>query len=238
MAALRRLERLLWIMGIVLIAGYAGIRVYQAAQARRDVRAFEKRLPSPGPPVPPAPSLETPAAPPPLTLTPVILEEKPADTSLWDAKRIREYQESLREQSASPVAVLKIPKIGLEVAVFAGTDDFVLNRGVGWIEGTARPGEIGNSGIAGHRDGFFRPLKDIAPGDAIEIVGLSGTRRYQVESIQLVRPEDVQVLDPTPGAALTLVSCYPFYFVGSAPQRFIVRAVSLEPQGSASAELK
>jgi sortase A len=237
MAALRRLERLLWILGIVLIASYAGFRIYQAAQARRDVRAFERRLPSPGvPAVSPAPLLETPAAPPPLT--PVILEEKPADTSLWDAKRIREYEESLREKSASPVAVLKIPKIGLEVAVFAGTDDFVLNRGVGWIEGTARPGEIGNSGIAGHRDGFFRPLKDIAPGDAIEVVGLSGSRRYQVESIQLVRPEDVQVLDPTPGAVLTLVSCYPFYFVGSAPQRFIVRAVSLEPQGSASAELK
>jgi len=234
--AVRRLERLLWILGIVLIASYAGIRFYQAAQGRRDVRAFERALPSPAPSVPPAPTLETPVAPPPLT--PVILEEKPADTSLWDAKRIREYRESLQEKSASPVAVLKIPKIGLEVAVFAGTDDFALNRGVGWIEGTAKPGEIGNSGIAGHRDGFFRPLKDIAPGDAIEVVGLSGSRRYQVESIQLVRPEDVQVLDPTPGAALTLVSCYPFYFVGSAPQRFIVRAVSLEPQGSASAELK
>jgi len=234
--AVRRLERLLWILGIVLIASYAGIRFYQAAQGRRDVRAFERSLPSPAPSVPPAPTLETPVAPPPLT--PVILEEKAADTSLWDAKRIREYRESLQEKSASPVAVLKIPKIGLEVAVFAGTDDFALNRGVGWIEGTAKPGEIGNSGIAGHRDGFFRPLKDIAPGDAIEVVGLSGSRRYQVESIQLVRPEDVQVLDPTPGAALTLVSCYPFYFVGSAPQRFIVRAVSLEPQGSASAELK
>jgi sortase A len=235
-AGWRRLERLLWIVGIILIASYAGIRFYQAAQARRDVRAFERLLPSPGASVAPTPPLETPTAPP--FLTPVILEERPADTSLWDAKRVREYQESLREKSASPVAVLRIPKLGLEVAVFAGTDDFVLNRGVGWIEGTARPGEIGNSGIAGHRDGFFRPLKDIAPGDAIEVVGLSGSRRYQVESIQIVRPDDVQVLDPTPGAVLTLVSCYPFYFVGSAPQRFIVRAISLESQGTAAAELK
>ena len=83
----------------------------------------------------------------------------------------------------------------------------------------------GNSGIAGHRDGFFRGLKDIARGDTIELDTLHGTDVYRVERTWIVEPEDVSVLDPTPEPALTLVTCYPFYFRGSAPQRFIVRAV-------------
>ena len=160
--------------------------------------------------------------------TPVIPlpEEKPADTSLWAPKRIREYEETLQQKGTDPVAVLRISKLGIEVPVFPGTDDYALNRGVGWIEGTARPGDEGNSGIAGHRDGFFRPLKDIVKGDSIELLTLAGSRMYEVEEIQIVDPNDVTVLDPTPQAALTLVSCYPFYFAGSAPKRYIVRAVS------------
>ena len=106
-----------------------------------------------------------------------------------------------------------------------GTDDFVLNRAVGYIEGTALPGKDGNSGIAGHRDGFFRGLKDIAAGDAIELETLDSRQQYRVERTWVVDPEDVSVLDPTPIRSLTLVTCYPFYFIGPAPQRFIVRAV-------------
>ncbi len=106
-----------------------------------------------------------------------------------------------------------------------GTDDFVLDRAVGYIEDTALPGTDGNSGIAGHRDGFFRGLKDIAVGDSIELETLTGRETYHVERTWIVNPEDVSVLDPTPVRSLTLVTCYPFYFVGSAPQRFIVRAV-------------
>ena len=106
-----------------------------------------------------------------------------------------------------------------------GTDDHTLDRAVGHIEDTAEPGTDGNSGIAGHRDGFFRGLKDIAPGDAIELETLKGKDVYRVERTWVVNPEDVWVLDPTPTRALTLVTCYPFYYVGSAPQRFIVRAV-------------
>ena len=106
-----------------------------------------------------------------------------------------------------------------------GTDDRTLDRAVGHIEDTAPPGTDGNSGIAGHRDGFFRGLKDIAAGDAIELDTLQGKEVYRVERTWVVEPEDVSVLDPTPTPALTLVTCYPFYFVGSAPQRFIVRAV-------------
>jgi sortase A len=111
------------------------------------------------------------------------------------------------------------------VPVLEGTDDWTLNRAVGHIEDTATPGSSGNCGIAGHRDGFFRCLKDIANGDVLELEGRDRVDRYVVERTWIVDPEDVSVLDPTPAPSITLVTCYPFYFVGSAPQRFIVRAV-------------
>ena len=119
--------------------------------------------------------------------------------------------------------------IGLEAPVLEGTDDETLNRGVGHIDGTAIPGAAGNLGIAGHRDGFFRGLKDIAPGDTLELETLWGQVTYVVQTIWIVSPEDVSVLDPTPAPSLTLVTCFPFYFVGSAPQRYIVRAVCASP---------
>jgi len=235
MSRLRGLERLLWILGVVLIAAYVGIRLYQRSEARRETRRFERRVeelratPVPVPELPigtPSVPIGTPTVPPAEVPLP---EEKPADTSLWAPKRIREYEESLKQKVSDPIAVLRISRLGIEVPVFPGTDDYALNRGVGWIEGTVRPGEEGNSGIAGHRDGFFRPLKDIAKGDSIELLTLAGSRMYQVDEIQIVNPNDVQVLDPTPQAALTLVSCYPFYFAGSAPKRFIVRALLAAP---------
>src|SRR4030095_6627718 len=104
------------------------------------------------------------------------------------------------------------------------TDDLTLNRGVGRILGTAHVGEVGNLGIAGHRDGFFRGLKDIVPGDEIELFRTNRSDTYIVEKIQIVNPEDVSVLGPTRESSLTLVTCFPFYYVGSAPQRFVVHA--------------
>jgi sortase A len=89
------------------------------------------------------------------------------------------------------------------------------------------PGSAGNVGLAGHRDGFFRGLKDIQPGDEIEVEAIGRIDRYRVERTWIVNPEDVSVLDPTGEPSVTLVTCYPFYFVGSAPQRFIVRAVRI-----------
>jgi len=144
---------------------------------------------------------------------------------LWSLKRITAYQESLRQYFAPPLAVLEIPKIGLEVPVFNGTDDLTLNRGVGRIVGTARPGEGRNVGIAGHRDGFFRGLKDIATGDRIELRTQKRTETYRVSDIRITDPTDVRVLEEQGVPALTLVTCYPFYFIGNAPQRYIVRAV-------------
>ena len=131
----------------------------------------------------------------------------------------------MNEPAPPPLAVLRIPKIRLEVPVLPGTDDFTLNRAVGHIEDTSRPGTDGNSGIAGHRDGFFRGLKDIGPDDVIELETVRGKEVYRVERIWVVDPEDVSVLDATPTRSLTLVTCYPFYHVGPAPQRYIVRAV-------------
>ena len=146
------------------------------------------------------------------------------DLSLWSPQRILAWRESLIKPSPPPLAVLRIGRIRLEVPVLAGTDDWTLNRAVGHIEDTAEPGGDGNSGIAGHRDGFFRGLKDVEPGDALELDTLRATHRYRIERIWIVEPEDVSVLDSTPSPAVTLVTCYPFYFVGSAPQRYIVRA--------------
>jgi sortase A len=146
------------------------------------------------------------------------------DYSLWSEKRIKDYEASLAEHFDAPLGVLRIEKIHLEVPLFDGTDDPVLNRGVGRIIGTAQIGQTGNMGIAGHRDGFFRGLKDVVLGDVLELDTTSGTQTYIIDSIKLVTPDDVSVLRNEPTSALTLVTCYPFYFVGSAPQRYIVHA--------------
>lgn len=145
---------------------------------------------------------------------------------LWSLKRITAYQESLTRQFAPPLAVLEIPKIGLEAPVFNGTDDLTLNRGVGRILGTARVGQGGNVGIAGHRDGFFRGLKDVQVGDGIELRTPRGTETYRVSDIEITSPADLKVLAERGVPTLTLVTCYPFYFIGNAPQRYIVRATA------------
>ena len=146
------------------------------------------------------------------------------DFSLWAEKRIQAYKNSLLIASSSPLAVLEIDKVKIRVPVFEGTDDLTLNRGAGRIAGTAMPGVAGNIGIAGHRDGFFRGLKDIAVGDQIDLVTTTGRATYIVDQIEIVDPTNVGVLRPRPASSLTLVTCYPFYFVGDAPQRFIVHA--------------
>jgi sortase A len=147
-----------------------------------------------------------------------------ADQRDWGASRIKAFRESLNRLAPQPLATLRIPRIGLRVNVLEGTDDFTLNRAVGHIADTAAPGSTGNVGLAGHRDGFFRGLKDIAVGDLIEVGTGGRVDKYRVQKIWIVAPGDVWVLDPTDSPALTLVTCYPFYFIGSAPKRFIVRA--------------
>jgi len=167
----------------------------------------------------------------PITVNPhrfaaAIPSSKPVDTTLWAVGRTEEFQQSLFAEVDAPLALMRIPRLEIEVPVFAGTSDLILNRGVGQIEGTAMPGEVGNIGIAGHRDGFFRPLKDITLGDEIVIETPTERTTFIVDDLHIVDPSEVWVLAPTDTPAVTLVTCYPFYFVGSAPQRFIVRATA------------
>ena len=144
----------------------------------------------------------------------------------WADKRIREYEESLKVAGDPPLAVLSIDHLDITVPVFNGTDEYNLNRGVGRIKGTAWVDTEGNLGIAGHRDGFFRPLKDIEIGDNMQLQTAGGIVTYAVSSIEIVEPDDVSVLSPTDERTITLVTCYPFYYVGHAPKRYIVKATA------------
>jgi sortase A len=145
------------------------------------------------------------------------------DQRLWSPERIEGYQASIAAVPEAPVAILRVPDLGLEVPVYATASELHLNRGAGLIEGMGMPDTGGNIGIAGHRDGFFRVLKDIQPGQRIEVETRARTHRYRVVSTEVVDPADVSVLADTLDPTVTLVTCYPFYFLGSAPQRFIVR---------------
>lgn len=148
-----------------------------------------------------------------------------ADKSYWSETRIAAFDNSAANATGAALAVLRIPRLSLEAPVFVGALEKELDRGPGWIRGTAPLGSAGNVGIAGHRDGYFRALKDIEAGDVIEVLGRDNTTRYQVSDIWIVEPEAVHLLDPTDEPSLTLVTCYPFYFAGHAPKRFVVRAI-------------
>jgi sortase A len=132
----------------------------------------------------------------------------------------------------SVLADLDIPRIGLSVMVTEGTDESRLRLGAGHLVGSALPGEVGNVVVAAHRDTFFRSLRDIRAGDLVDLTSPEGTYHYRVEWTSVVSPTDTQALDSTPAAALTLVTCYPFSYIGPAPERFVVRAsiVSTEPR--------
>ena len=119
---------------------------------------------------------------------------------------------------------IEIPRLLLSAVVVEGIGKATLRRAVGHIPGTALPGEAGNVCLTGHRDTFFRPLKDLKIKDEVEFSTLQGTFKYQVESLKVVDPDDIGVLAPSGENVLTLVTCYPFYYVGPAPKRWIVRA--------------
>jgi len=131
---------------------------------------------------------------------------------------------------AIPHAVLgkiDIPRVGISAMIAEGDDRHTLMRAVGHVPGTAMPGQPGNVVLAAHRDTFFRPLRKIHRGDTIDLTTWNGWYRYRVESIQVAGPDDIGVLEPTSQSKLTLVTCYPFYFVGFAPKRFVVRATAV-----------
>ena len=133
--------------------------------------------------------------------------------------------------STTPAAVtrrvlgrLEIPTLGVSTIVREGEDARTLQLAIGHIAGTALPGAPGNMGLAAHRDTFFRRLREINPGDVIRLVAVEGIYTYVVDSTQIVDPDDLWVLNPTPEPSLTLVTCYPFTYIGDAPERFVVKA--------------
>ncbi len=201
-AVVRWLERGLWTVGVAALALWVAFTWDGRMGAEHELRTFAAhRLEAARPATP------------------------PIDQRLWSSKRMAAWRDALEREAPVALAVLRIPRLELEVAVLPGTDEWTLNRAVGHIEDTPSPGETGNSGIAGHRDGFFRVLKDVQVGDWLDLETLDRRLTFRVERTWIVKPEDVSVLDATASPALTLVTCYPFYFVGSAPERFIVRAV-------------
>lgn len=123
-----------------------------------------------------------------------------------------------------PIGTLEIVRVGLSGVVVEGDSDAVLDRAIGHLPDTPLPWKEGNSALAAHRDTIFRPLKDVRLGDVLRLKTPHGDFDYRVNETLIVKPEDVWVLDPTPGSTLTLISCWPFEYIGHAPERFIVRA--------------
>jgi sortase A len=142
---------------------------------------------------------------------------------------IKEKPTARPDQDPLVLGRIEIPRLGVTAIVREGDDDATLAIAVGHIPDTARPGERGNMALAGHRDSFFRPLRDIRRQDTIRFVTSERFYDYVVDSTEVVDPDDTRVLDPTSNTVLSLVTCYPFHYVGHAPKRFIVRA-SLVPR--------
>src|SRR6185503_9326892 len=146
------------------------------------------------------------------------------EQALKVAPRARAESLVIPVREGSPLGRIEISRVGLTAMVQEGIDEGTLRRAVGHIPGTPLPGQRGNVALAGHRDTFFRGLRQIRQDDEITLTTLSGSYRYRVESTKVVEPEETEVLSDAENDILTLVTCYPFNFVGSAPQRFIVRA--------------
>jgi sortase A len=199
---MRRIETALWLLGLLCLAVYGVARMQSARAQLSAIAVLEAQWQQEA------------------------LSEP--DRSLWSAARIAAYEQSQAGADAlSPRALLSIPSVGVRVAVFEGTSDRTLNLGAGRVPGTAPFGAVGNLALAGHRDGFFRGLKDIAIDDEVNLRHGDANVVYRVTEAFVVDPDAVHVLEPTEDATLTLITCYPFYFVGHAPQRFIVRAVAV-----------
>jgi sortase A len=148
------------------------------------------------------------------------------DMQLWSEQRKARYLEAVHgaEHGEQVLAVLRSPGIGLKVPVYASASELNLDRGAGIIDGMSYPHEPGHIGIAGHRDGYFRAFKDIAIGDRLILDTLDREKHFIVDDIRVIDPDELEYLQETVDTRVTIVTCYPFYYVGSAPQRFIVRA--------------
>ena len=165
-----------------------------------------------------------------------------ADAYTYQATERKRFEQATNDAAVVPasnavtallegevIGEIQIRRLGLTAVVAQGESAATLRRAVGHLSDTALPGELGNVVLAGHRDTFFRPLKGVRPGDAITLKTQEGDFEYLVESSAVVQPSNIQVLEPSGGHTLTLITCFPFSYVGSAPDRFIVRARQREP---------
>jgi sortase A len=214
--ALRVVQSLLLTAGATLLVVYAAAHLDAVRTRAHALEAFEV-----------ARGGHAAVSEPPATPSPAPLEYSNApDQALWSEPRIAAYRDSANLARDVPLGVLTIASVKLEAPIFEGTAALTLNRGIGRIEGTADVGASGNLGLAGHRDGYFRVLKDVHVGDSVDVQLLASTIHYRITDISIVEPTDVHVLAATDTATLTLVTCYPFYFIGEAPQRYIVKGVA------------
>jgi sortase A len=153
-----------------------------------------------------------------------------ADSNAYQALEMKKFEQPGRLSEphilaeGDVIGEMQVPRLGLSVMVVQGDSHASLRHAVGHLAKSALPGEWGNVALAGHRDTFFRPLRDIQLGDEIRFKTLEHNFEYVVESIEVVAPTDVQVLEPSSGHDLTFITCFPFYYVGPAPKRFVVRA--------------
>ncbi|RLA29168.1 MAG: hypothetical protein DRR11_15675 [Gammaproteobacteria bacterium] len=231
------LERLLWISGAVLLSIFIGHLTLGELQRANAVAAFKTQQATADSvavavnPAPVASSATLAIAADSISVDPTgevasfDVSTEPPDQSLWSSGRIASYAASLNDDTSEVIGLFSIPRLDLEVPLYDDASDLHMDRGIARISGTSQPGEAGNMGIAGHRDGYFRVLKDIKFGDELIVTSVNGPQTYRVEQLMIVDPSSVEVLDQTEETAITLVTCYPFYFVGHAPERFIVRAV-------------
>lgn len=159
--------------------------------------------------------------------------QAPSRPASQDAQQQIVPGNGLANNPAAVIGRIEIPQIALSVPIMASITRDGLLRGAGHVPGTALPGGLGTIAIAGHRDTFFRPLRRIRPGMQIQVVGATGAYRYRVDSTEIVDPEEVEVLDIASRPMLTLITCYPFNYIGAAPRRFIVHAhlLSVAPDG-------
>ena len=137
-------------------------------------------------------------------------------------------EEAVDLREGNLIGKLDVPRIGISVMVFQGMEEETLIVGAGHVPGTPLPGAEGNVAIAAHRDTFFRKLAGILPGDSIQVATVRRTFEYIVDSTEIVDPEDTRVIESRARPELTLITCYPFYFIGAAPKRFIVHARPLK----------
>ena len=217
-------ETACWCVGLALIGLYFALRADGEVERRAAISSFMAAAASRRPPSNTGSAMVR-------HTFPARLTYGPPDKTHWSKGRIRAYQAArttTNENNGTPMAILRIPRVGLEVPVYAADTARNMNRGAVLIEGTAAPDTGSNTAIAAHRDGYFRVLKDVVVGDVLTVQTLSVLQQYRVASLEIVKPTDISVLRQTRTPVVTLVTCYPFYFVGPAPRRYIVRAVAFK----------